>query len=85
MEEDADRRCKAKAKQMGFSSWEEYNKHNIEEDRKAEIAYERRMDEKCALLGKTREELYAEDPQRLILDDEGLGECDCDGQYLSPF
>ena len=80
---ERDQRREAEAKTAGFLSWDEYDKHLIEESRKLDEERERKLDEKCALLGKTREELYAEDPQRFILDDGGLPWCDCDGKFLS--
>lgn len=69
------------AKEKGFSSYEEYEKHLMEEWRLRDIEYERQMDEKAALLGKTRHELYMEDPQRYIPNDGGMGECDCEGEH----
>lgn len=64
--------------QMGFASIKAY-----EEDQDAKFyegmkAYGRMLDEKCALLGKTKEQLEAEDPQRWV-PDSWLPECDCEG------
>lgn len=81
-QESANRRCEAKAKAMGFSSQEEYSKHYLEQCREAETSYENRINEQCALLDKTREEIEAEDPQRYIPDDDWLVQCDCDGECL---
>ena len=75
----------ARAKENGFSSWEEYNQHEMEEWRLRHEEYERQMDEKCALLGKTREQMYREDPQRNTPDDDGFRLCDCEGEYPTIF
>lgn len=79
---ERDQRREAEAKTAGFSSWDEYDKYLIEESRKLDEERERKLDEKCALLGQTWEELYAEDPQRFIPDDGGLPGCDCHGKCL---
>lgn len=85
MDEEANRRCEAKAKELGFSCWKEYDKQYREECRRAQILYKRDLDEKCAILGKTIEEVEAEDPQRYIPDDDWLAQCDCDGECISAF
>ncbi len=77
---ERDQRREARAKEAGFLSWDEYHKHLMEESRKFEEERERQLDKKCVLLGKTREQLYLEDPQRFIPDDGGLPQCDCNGK-----
>ncbi len=78
-------RCAAIAKEKGFSSWDEYEKKLMMEDHQAHLEAERRLDEKCALLGKTREQLHKEDPQRYSDDDDDSdgGGCDCEGELLT--
>ena len=68
------------AKELGFSSYEEYLEDLGERHRRDYEDYERRMDENCARLGKTREELEMEDPQRYVPDCWDP-DCDCDGKY----
>lgn len=77
---EIEQRCAVVAREKGFPSWAEYEKHFREECKQAHIDYERRTDEKCALLGKTREELDMEDPQRFIPDGDSAAECDCEGE-----
>ncbi|KAF7510564.1 hypothetical protein GJ744_006410 [Endocarpon pusillum] len=81
---EGDQRREVRAKEAGFSSWDEHNKYLIEESHRVDQEYEMQLDEKCALLGKTREQLYEADPQRFIPDDGGLPQCDCD-DHLIPF
>ena len=73
-------RREAEAKAQGFSSWEEHVAYLKERYRQNHAVYERKLDEKCARLGKTREQLYDEDPQRYI-PDCWMPECDCDCEY----
>lgn len=82
-----DRRAEAEAKERGFSSFKEFDKYFNEICRQGEIAYDKRMDEQCALRGMTRDELVdelmAQDPQRDTSGDYGMGKwckCDCDGE-----
>ncbi len=79
-DKEKERRGAVRAREKGFSSYAEYEKHFEEQFHQAHVKYEKRMDEKCALLGKTREELHMEDPQRYIPDDGGEAECDCEGE-----
>lgn len=78
--EEARRRCEIKAKELGFSSWDEYKRHQTEQRRLNEEWYQNMLDEKCARLGKTRDELYAEDPQRDV-SYRWSPHCDCKGRY----
>ncbi len=70
-------------KQMGFTSVEAYQEDQSAKERAGLEARSRKLDEKCALLGKTREQLQAEmeaeDPQRWI-PDCWMPECDCEGK-----
>ena len=80
LEEKRKRRCEVVAKEQGFSSWDEYKSQMRQRHRQLEARYEEELDEKCAKLGKTREELYLEDPQRFI-PDCWEPQCNCDGKY----
>ena len=73
-----DIKCEEKAKAKGFSSWEKYMEFVYERESRRHAEHERHLDEKCARLGKTREELQMEDPQRDI-PGSWPPECDCDG------
>ncbi len=44
-------------------------------------AYERQMNEKCALLGKTREQIDLEDPLRWVSNGPVVMDCDCEGEH----
>ncbi|KAF7507651.1 hypothetical protein GJ744_010204 [Endocarpon pusillum] len=68
------------SKREGISLLGRYEKQHMEDFEQAHIEYERRMDGNCALLGKTREELDMEDPQRFNHDGGSAAECDCEGE-----
>ncbi len=83
LSDESDKRRQQKyeehVKQMGFTSVEAYEEDQYAKEREGLEAYGRMLDEKCALLGKTREQLEAEDPQRYV-PDSWLPECDCEGK-----
>ena len=83
MYEDTAQRRESKAKEMGFSSYEEYKTHKNEQGRIAKAAYKKRQDERCKLLNKTSEELDAIDYPYEEEDVEGLYRCDCEGEFTS--
>ena len=72
----------AKSKEMGFQSWEEYESYMTESYRQSAALHEKWLEEECTRLGKTVDELYADDPQRDV--DIPLMApfipCDCDGE-----
>lgn len=76
------RRGERRAKKLGFSSWEEYKCHQRKQWRLRDESYEKFLDEECVRLGKTREELAAEDPQRDVSDGWNP-QCDCEGECPS--
>lgn len=78
-ERENGQKCAVIAREKGFPSWDAYEDHLKEQLRQADLSYERRMEEKAAMLGKTREELAMEDPQRFI-PDTPIMECDCEGK-----
>lgn len=71
-------RKEREARKNGFASWEEYDDHLREEDRLMHEDFEKRLDEECARLGKTKEQYWAEHPQRESPRPEP---CDCTGQF----
>lgn len=79
-EKESKRKATLRAKALGFSSWEEHERHVKEQDTRYHAEYERRLDEQCARLGKTREQLEMEDPQRYS-PNCWKPDCDCDGKY----
>ena len=87
-EKEADERTLKVAKEHGFSSAAEYREHGMKEWRRLDEEHEKRLDEKCARLGKTREQLSREDPQRwtpvpYIVGEVFPEECSCDGKPSS--
>lgn len=69
-----------RAEAHGFSTFAEYQKFDMRRYDESLARYNASLDEKCKILGKTREELDAEDPQRLIVPDRP--ECNCEGAYV---
>ncbi|MCJ1465105.1 hypothetical protein MMC07_003721 [Pseudocyphellaria aurata] len=67
------------AKEKGFSTYEELQEFKLRQFDERHAQYEAFLDEECKRRGITREQLYAEDPQRPP--DEP--ECNCDG-HLNP-
>jgi hypothetical protein len=78
---EAQLKAEAEAKELGFSSWEQYERRSKERSRLNIESYTRHLDEKCARLGITRGQLYDMDPQRFI-PDSWSPECDCDCELL---
>ena len=72
----------AKLKEVGFQSWEEYESYVTESYRQNAACHEMILEEECARLGKTVDELYAEDPQRDVYMPlmAPFTLCDCDGK-----
>lgn len=77
---EVDRRKAEIAKVKGFRNYDEYWEHLVREEELHHEEKERQMDEKCALLGKTREQMELEDPQRWISNGPLVMECDCEGE-----
>ena len=82
-EREMNEKATERAKARGFSSWEDYEADLKAKDTRNHAAYERRLDEQCARLGKTREQLEMEDPQRYVPNCWNP-ECDCDGKHCFP-
>ena len=72
----------AKLKEVGFQTWEEYESYVTESYRQNGARHETMLEEKCARLGKTIDELYVEDPQRDVYMPlmAPFMPCDCDGE-----
>ncbi len=69
------------ARENGFPTYDEYWEHLEREQELRHEEYERQMDEKCALLGKTREQIDLEDPQRWVSHAPLVMECECEGEH----
>lgn len=68
-----------RAEAHGFSNYKEYEKFESQEYDKRMARYEAVMDERCKILGKTREEF--EDGQRSVGPERP--ECNCEGVYIT--
>ena len=66
-----------KAIANGFSNYEEYKKSEDQRCMELHAQYIAALEEECKVLGKTREQLDAEDPQRWVSPD--WPECNCEG------
>lgn len=71
------------AKENGYTCFEEYSKIKRERDWQYHLEYERQQDEKAAALGKTREQMALEDPQRFIPYGGSISPCSCEGKQAS--
>ncbi|KAI9674950.1 MAG: hypothetical protein M1817_001356 [Caeruleum heppii] len=70
-------RNEAWAKENGHSSWQACKDKRLEQWEASFAAYEKSLDEKCARMGITRAQLYAQDPQRGESPPRRRKPCDC--------
>ena len=63
----------------GFPNHEEYAKFEDQRNKELHAQWEAALEEECKVLGKTREQLNAEDPQCWVPQD--WPECNCEGAY----